>query len=227
MALDLSTNTVDSFGARLLNYKGLVTDGLLCFLDAGNGSSYDGTGSTWYDLTGNGNNATFVGNASWNNSNGGTMVTTATNGRFTTSTLNLSASNFTVIAGSRYAATKERIVSGLSNNWLLGHWGNSVANYYSVGWITASGAGGSDTNWRVYAGTGVIGGTYNFYINGILNASGSGGTAGPNNFSIGSYGPGGSEYSDGNVAFLLVYNRVLTSTEIFKTYQNFRRRLGV
>jgi hypothetical protein len=226
MPLDLSTNTVDSFGARLLNYKGLVTDGLLCFLDAGNGSSYDGTGSTWYDLTGNGNNATFVGNASWNNSNGGTMVTTATNGRFTTSTLNLSASNFTVIAGSRYAATKERIVSGLSNNWLLGHWGNSVANYYCEGWITASGAGGSDTNWRVYAGTGVIGGTYKFYINGTLNASSAAGTQGPNNFSIGAHGPS-SEYSDGNVAFLLVYNRELTSTEIFKTYQNFRRRLGV
>jgi hypothetical protein len=226
MPLDLSTNTVDSFGARLLNYKGLVTDGLLCFLDAGNGSSYDGTGSTWYDLTGNGNNATFVGNASWNNNNGGTMVTTATNGRFTTSTLNLSASNFTVIAGSRYAATKQRIVSGLSNNWLLGHWSNSVANYYCEGWITASGAGGSDTNWRVYAGTGVIGGTYKFYINGTLNASSAAGTQGPNNFSIGAHGPS-SEYSDGNVAFLLVYNRELTSTEIFKTYQNFRRRLGV
>jgi hypothetical protein len=226
MPLDLSTNTVDSFGARLLNYKGLVTDGLLCFLDAGNGSSYDGTGGTWYDLTGNGNNATFVGNASWNNSNGGTMVTTATNGRFTTSTLNLSSSNFTVIAGSRYAATKERIVSGLSNNWLLGHWNNSVANYYCEGWITASGAGGSDTNWRVYAGTGVIGGTYKFYINGTLNASSAAGTQGPNNFSIGAHGPS-SEYSDGNVAFLLVYNRELTSTEIFKTYQNFRRRLGV
>jgi hypothetical protein len=227
MGIDINTNTVDLFGARLLNYKGLITNGLLCFLDAGNASSYDGTGSTWYDLTGNGNNATFVGNASWNNDNGGTMVTTATNGRFTTSTLNLSASNFTVIAGSRYAATKERIVAGLSNNWLLGPWNNSVANYYCEGWVTASGAGGSDTKWRIYAGTGVIGGTYNFYINGTLNASSTAGTQGPNNFSIGSYGPGGSEFSNGNVSFLLVYNRALTSTEIFKTYQNFRRRLGV
>ena len=36
----------------------LITDNLILNLDAANNSSYSGTGSTWYDLTSNNNNAT-------------------------------------------------------------------------------------------------------------------------------------------------------------------------
>ena len=39
----------------------IVTDGLVCCLDAANRKSYAGSGSTWYDLSGNGNNATLAG----------------------------------------------------------------------------------------------------------------------------------------------------------------------
>ena len=31
----------------------IVTDGLVLHLDAGNSKSYPGSGSTWYDLSGN------------------------------------------------------------------------------------------------------------------------------------------------------------------------------
>ena len=36
----------------------IVTDGLICYLDAANRKSYSGSGSTWNDLSGNGNHAT-------------------------------------------------------------------------------------------------------------------------------------------------------------------------
>ena len=36
----------------------IITDGLVLALDAGDKSSYSGTGTTWYDLTDNGNNGT-------------------------------------------------------------------------------------------------------------------------------------------------------------------------
>lgn len=228
MALYIGSNTIDSLAVNIINYNGLITNGLVCFLDGGNATSYPGSGNTWYDLSGNGYNATFTSSPTWNNTNGGTMITNGSGGRFVTSGLNLASSNFTVIAASRYTGgTSGRIISGLNNNWLLGHWSNSVLNYYSAGWISSVGVGGSDTNWRLYAGSGVIGGTYKFYVNGVLNTSGTGGTAGPNDFSIGSYGPGGSEFSDGNVAFMLVYNRALSDAEVFKVYQVFRKRVGV
>lgn len=38
----------------------IVTDGLVLCLDAANNKSYPGTGNSWYDLSGNDNNATFI-----------------------------------------------------------------------------------------------------------------------------------------------------------------------
>ena len=49
-------------GTRLVGGRyqtlGLVTNGLSMWLDANNGASYSGSGSTWYDLSGNGNDQT-------------------------------------------------------------------------------------------------------------------------------------------------------------------------
>jgi len=45
----------------------IITDNLVCLLDAGNTNSYPGTGSTWTDLSGNGNNFTISG-ATYNTS---------------------------------------------------------------------------------------------------------------------------------------------------------------
>jgi len=42
----------------------IITDGLVLSLDAGSTRSYPGTGTTWYDLSGNGNNFTFSGTPS-------------------------------------------------------------------------------------------------------------------------------------------------------------------
>ena len=38
----------------------IITNGLVFNLDAGNPSSYNGSGNTWTDLTGNGNNVTLT-----------------------------------------------------------------------------------------------------------------------------------------------------------------------
>jgi hypothetical protein len=43
----------------------IVTDGLVLALDAGNAKSYPGSGNTWSDLSGNGNNATRTNNAGY------------------------------------------------------------------------------------------------------------------------------------------------------------------
>jgi len=45
----------------------IVMDGLVLALDAGNTKSYPGSGSTWYDLSGNGRNATISGSPTFSN----------------------------------------------------------------------------------------------------------------------------------------------------------------
>ena len=49
-------------------YRGpkIVTDGLVLALDAANPKSYPGSGTTWYDLSGNGNHATLYNSPVWN-----------------------------------------------------------------------------------------------------------------------------------------------------------------
>lgn len=49
----------------------IVKDGLVMYLDAANVKSYPGTGTTWNDLSGNGNNGTLVNGV---NFSGGSMV---------------------------------------------------------------------------------------------------------------------------------------------------------
>ena len=48
-----------------------VTDGLVLNLDAGNSDSYSGSGTTWTDLSGQGNNATLTDGPTYNSADGG------------------------------------------------------------------------------------------------------------------------------------------------------------
>jgi hypothetical protein len=50
----------------------IITDGLVLCLDAGNPKSYPGSGTTWTDLSGRGNNGTLNG-ATYSGSNGGNI----------------------------------------------------------------------------------------------------------------------------------------------------------
>jgi hypothetical protein len=52
----------------------LVTDGLILYLDAGNANSYPGSGTTWTDISGNGNTGTLVNGPTFNSANGGSIV---------------------------------------------------------------------------------------------------------------------------------------------------------
>lgn len=52
----------------------IVTDGLVLCLDAANPESYPGTGTTWTDLSGNGNDALFLGGPLFSSENKGGIV---------------------------------------------------------------------------------------------------------------------------------------------------------
>ena len=184
--------------------------------------------STWYDLSGNGNNATIVGNIRHNASTQ-SLIFPGTDGSYiNVPSPNLATSNFTIMTASRYTTvTSGRIVSGYTNNWLLGHHSSTSEEYFSEGWIRDSAV--ADTSWRIYAGTGNISADqYSLYINGSLIVSNSTqGSAGPNGFGLGRFAPGNSEYAEGEIGFLLAYNRVLTATEISTNYNALKSRYGL
>ena len=51
----------------------IVTDGLVLCLDAGDRKSYSGSGTTWTDRSGEGNNGTLVNGPTFDSGNGGSI----------------------------------------------------------------------------------------------------------------------------------------------------------
>jgi len=206
----------------------IVTDGLVLALDAGNTKSYPGSGTTWTDLSGNGNNITLGSSVSFVSSFGGVLnFPEDANGYGRNTSMNLSSSNYTVMSFVRknVSGNDGRTITAYNNNWLLGHHDTTYGDYYANGWVY-SGAGTSDTVWRMFTGTGDISAdSYNLYINDSIIVSGSaGGSAGPNGWNLNNQY---SQYSNCQIATLICYNRVLTASEIQQNFNATRSRFGI
>jgi hypothetical protein len=209
----------------------IVRDGLVLHLDAANVKSYPGSGSTWFDMSGNGNNGVITGSVPYSSLFGGVLNTPGTTGNYINVSLNLTSVNHTVMVSSRYADSSQngRVLSGLSNNWLLGHHstGNTRGDYFANGWVYLPSNTGGDV-WGIYTGTGNIStDTWEAYDNAVLKASNTAGSQGPNGLSIGRYGAGNSEYSNAYVGFVMCYDRVLSSIEIQQNYNAMKGRYGL
>ncbi|MEO7319033.1 MAG: autotransporter-associated beta strand repeat-containing protein [Chthoniobacteraceae bacterium] len=131
-----------------------------------------------------------------------------------TNTQDFTAGNVTVIyAGRLSGGANQRLLAGLSNNWLLGTWnGNGESAYFNNGFLNNSGI--PDTVSRIYTGTIETGGAAKFYVNGADRGSGAG-AQGPYGLSLGGGFSGNpvTEYSSGDIGEMLVFNSVLTSEE--------------
>jgi len=202
-------------------------NGLVLCLDAANPKSYPGSGTTWTNLLGTGNNGTLVNGATYSSANGGVIALDGVND-YISIPINLSTSTYTIIGAARYVAVGGRTFSALNNNWLMGHWSASTENYYAEGWVSGVGAGAGDTNWRVYASTwDNVSDSASLYVNGSLKVSpNANASAGPNGFAIGSVN-GSAEFSNSHISCLYVYNRVLTASEIQQNFNALRGRFSI
>lgn len=77
---------------------GIITTGLVMYLDAGNPASYPGSGTVWTDLTGNGVNGTLVNGVGYTASNQGSLVFDGVddNVTFSSSIPAIGANDFTI-----------------------------------------------------------------------------------------------------------------------------------
>ena len=205
----------------------IVTGGLIMNLDAANKKSYPGSGNTWYDLCGN-YNGTLVSSPTFTGDYGGVVNVTSAGARVTISGINLSTGTYTVIGAARYnvGGTHGRIISSTGNNWLLGHWSAYTDNHYAEGWVQYV-VTDTSSNWFIYAGTGdTSADNWKFYINGVKKADNNGGGAGPNGIQINGI-QGAQELTDGQCAFVMAYNRVLTDSEVLQNYNALKSRFGL
>ena len=214
----------------MINYNyNIPTSGLVQCVDAANPRSYPGSGSTWYDVTGNGHNIALGAGVTYQSGTGRGVLQFAkdSTGYGTNSTLNLSASNNTVISFVRKLvdADSGRTITALNNNWLMAHHDSTYGDYYAEGWVNDVGSPASDTIWRMFTATGNVStDTWATYANETLLASNSNGSQGPNGWNLNSQY---AQYSTCQIANLLVWNRVLTTQEISQVFNAYRGRFGI
>ena len=186
--------------------------------DAGLIAASDGTISRWKDLSGNGND--FVAPATGNDPsyvanviNGFPVVRFTTAPKYMTNVSNFTSSTYTVFTVSKMAGTgNARLISSQNVNWLLGYWSGSMNQMYANGWVSPTGGTTSDALVHMYGavGTGSLTTLFDYGNELYSNASG---TAAPGILELNGYSSGG-EASNGDVAEVIYYNRVLSATEL-------------
>ncbi len=172
------------YGRQQPQVTGIVTSGLRVNLDAGNSASYSGSGSTWSDLSGNGNNATLINTPTYSSSQSGYFSFLDTSTQYATISDIGSLSQWTVEAWFRPTASftgkvtaivtnqfdlSTKLNYSLGTNTAPGSY-NICAGYFNGAWRTTSGFAPTLNTWVHVVGT-YDGTTIRQYVNAVLNTS--------------------------------------------------------
>jgi hypothetical protein len=222
------------------NFGGaIVRDSLTFSIDAGDGNSYPGTGTTWTNVIPNpGGSGTLTNGTSFNANNGGYMSLDGSNDYVTSfgnAIVPNSSSPYTVSVWcyrNRNNAGYEELLAqwtnaASGNSFFFGFDNSSVR--FTDNWnpITVSGAGNINV-WMNLVGVYTTINAY-IYLNGSLSATkGSGFTyTGTGPFLLGRQGELSSEYFSGRIANVLVYSQALTSDQVKQNYNAQKSRFGL
>jgi hypothetical protein len=218
------------------------------YLDAANRKSYPGSGTTWNDLSGNGNHATLYSSPTYSNDYGGNFNWNGSNQYATASMVNLrpttqitqetwfttdSPTTSQVYIGSQYGTSSGNSYALWKTNNILNSGVNtggsfiarSVSFNFQVGvwyYFVATYDGSTEV---MYLNGQVIGswnrtGTLTYNSNNTLLA-----IAGDWNGS--GYDAGMGLTVDGNMPVVRIYNKALTASEIQQSYNALKGRFGL
>lgn len=209
----------------------IVTDSLVMFLDAENTKSYPGTGSTWYDLTTNGRNATKGGSQSPTNpafnSAGFFTFTGGVNGdnysRFDVAIPTLSA--ITVLAFHYSTQAGGHVMRMTSESFQIGPDGYAAGtNFNNINCAKTDTLNTWICDALTFSGTDLIG-----YRNGtaVSSATRALTTLASGTLKIGTRSDNFTAHYVGNIAMIQIYSRVLTAAEIRQNYNAYRGRFNI
>jgi hypothetical protein len=236
--------------------ENIVKSGLQLYADAGRFDSYIGNGTTWSDLSSNGNNGTLVNGTGYNSSGVGSMVFDGTNDYVSfgnaaslqiTNALtvdvwlkaNTSGDFITAVAKSNGATGGWTVqLRNLVNEWRFWvNFGvNTLGNGSNNGWYYANfPKTWNDNKWHHFVG--IWDGsskTVKLYIDGIQGTFNAGGNPSGESSSIGNYNgnlvagseTGGNNPLNGNISSLKVYNIAFSPEQVLQNYNTQKLRFG-
>ena len=210
---------------------------VLC-LDAGSKLSYPGTGTTWTDLSGSGNNGTLTNGPTFDSANGGSLVFDGVNDYVSTPLSLGGYTAFTLAAWIKTTTASKEVVSTYGVTNIFEFWINpnkTISIYTYSGASTtyrASSTVVGTGSWVYCVGTYNATTTLNMYINGVLDNGALTGTipafvnSGSSTVVIGNVNSG-SFYFNGSISQVSIYNRALSATEISTNFELLRGRYGI
>jgi len=233
----------------------IITNGLVLALDAANPLSYPGSGNTWYDTSGNNNNATKNGNAAnptWNSAGyfqfNASDGSTGANNIFTVAN-SATLQNLTDTTVQFVCAMETKTPVGSDYSWMCivtkGEEGNqrpgtSVNQDPGLRYYHIECPGAVNSVGDLFTSADYTGNKYNMFQTRVSNAGGTQGwlngvqvssngglttTGTTSPLYIGSNGY--FELFKGKFANLYIYNRALTDAELVQNYQALRTRFGI
>lgn len=225
----------------------IVTDGLVLHLDAANRKSYPGSGNTWFDLSGNGNNGALTNGPTFSSENKGSIVFDNINDYVTLGTPSLlngvqvplticiwAKSNgfgsYDVLWGVDKSTSGSGLYSMLRvNSGALRYYtSTSTGSFQSRG--TFSVMSGSWNFYAVVMSGSISSPVVTIYLNSASETTTfSSLSATPDltvDFRIGS-NERANEYWNGNISTAMWYNRSLSQQEIQQNYNALKGRFGL
>jgi hypothetical protein len=236
----------------------IITNGLVLALDAGNNKSYPGSGTSWIDNSGIGNNGTLINGPTFNSTNGGSLVFDGVNDYITlvnngsidfgtginiefTIEIGFKLSNLTtprVLIANRSVDSSPNtdymiFYDNVSNNF---YWGTGTSADSGAWWAVKSAFPNNsiniNTTYHISAtlkATGTTTGNKSFFCNGnIINTTYTQKAA--KTFTpvhIGKSNVSNLFPFNGNISYLRIYNKSLTSQEIQQNYNSTKTRYGL
>lgn len=235
----------------------IVTDGLVFAVDAANYQSYPGSGTTWSDLSGNGNNGTLVNGPTYDGANGGSLVFDGANDYVNFGNLDLfnftSSSQFTfnfwyrtttnLSSDSTILTLCDKSVSNTTNGFAFWLRGSDFYNYNGILFRVRRPEGLFDLTPSTNISSIVSNGAYHFisvtYSNsnfkmyfdsnivGSLESTPSFDFTNNSNFHIGTSQSSTTFPFEGNIPRGIIYNRALSPSEISQNYNALKGRFGL
>lgn len=213
----------------------VVRNGLVLYLDAANLRSYPGTGSVWYDLSGNDLDANFENDPAFVSAGGGSLFFDISDSDYAQIILPATTSYNTFTYGAwiypRDSIGYRTIIDQDNDNWFFGTYQGELI---SKGPTFSSGYVITPNQWYYVNMTHTSGGPVRFYVNGnlVYTSSNDSTIQTTSAFGIGAgiltQSPStADEFWNGNIAQVSIYNIELSGDAIKQNFNAFRGRFGI
>jgi len=206
-----------------------ITNGLVLALDAADKNSYPGSGTSWFDLSGNNNTGTLTNGPTFNSGNGGSIVFDGANDYINLgnpSTLNILNFSVCLWARSSTFTNFQNIIFKGTNVAQYGIIFTSTGDWY----VQPNGPSTSDlvslNTWNYFVGT-YNGSQITAYRNGVQKIQYNNSQANYGTLVTIGADTVNNRYFNGNISLVQIYNRALSASEILQNYNATKTRFGL